>query len=235
MGTLTGPFGVHINAVDPLLDFIDSPAEIYGSGLDGSANLTGTNNTLLADTFYYNLTLADNATLDTAGYRLFVKNTLSLGTGVVIGRPGGSVAVGSIRGGGAVDTNVTNSLGGAGAGGTVTAPTAASGGANYYKHGPQAILGYQITAGQTTPLFLSGGSGGTSGDGVGGGVVIIAARFVSVEPGASAVISATGGANAGGGVIIFISTPTALNPAVTMNVSGQGTGAAGTANYIEVD
>lgn len=235
MGTLTGPFGVHVNAVDPLLDFIDSPADIYGSGLDSSAVLTGTNNTLLADTFYHNLTMADNATLDTAGYRLFVKNTLSLGTGVVIGRAGGSVAVGSVNGGGALDANVTNSLGGAGAGGTVTAPTAASGGANYYKHGPQAILGYQITAGQTTPLFLNGGSGGTSGDGVGGGVVIIAARFISVEPGASAVISATGGANAGGGVIILVSTAITLNPALTLNVSGQGTGAAGTANYIEVN
>jgi hypothetical protein len=235
MGTLTGPFGVHVNATDPLLDFIDSPAEIYGSGLDGSVVLTGTSNTLLEDKFYYNLTLADNATLDTAGYRLFVKNLLSVGSGVVIGRPGGSTAVGSINGGGAVDANVANSLGGAGAGGTVTAPTAASGGSKYYKHGPQAILGYQITASQTTPLFLNGGSGGTSGDGVGGGVVVIATRYVSVEPGGGAVISATGGANAGGGVIIFISTDTTMNPALTLNVSGAGTGADGTANYIEVD
>ena len=235
MGTLTGPFGVHVNATDPLLDFIDSPAEIYGSGLDGSVVLTGTSNTLTEDKFYYNLTLADNATLDTAGFRLFVKNTLTVGSGVVIGRPGGSVAVGSIRGGGAVDANVTNSLGGAGAGGTVTAPIAASGGSKYYKHGPQAVLGYQITASQTTPLFLNGGSGGTSGDGVGGGVVIIAARYVSVEPGGAAVISATGGTNAGGGVIIFVSTDTTMNPALTLNVSGGGTGADGTANYIEVD
>lgn len=234
MGTLTGPFGVHVNATDPLLDFIDSPPDIYGSGLDGTAVLTGTSNTLLADAFYHNLTLADNATLDTAGYRLFVKNVLTVGSGVVIGRPGGSVAVGSISGGGAVDANVTNSLGGAGAGGTVTAPTAASGGANYYKHGPQAVLGYQITAGQTTPLFLKGGSGGTSGDGVGGGVVIVAARYVSIEPGGGAVISATGGANAGGGVIIFISSALTLNPALTLNVSGAGSGADGTANYIEV-
>lgn len=234
MGTLTGPFGVHVNAADPLLDFIDSPPDIYGSGLDGTAVLTGTSNTLLADAFYYNLTLADNATLDTAGYRLFVKNVLSVGTGVVIGRPGGSVAVGSISGGGAVDANVANSLGGAGAGGTVTAPIAASGGANYYKHGPQAVLGYQITAGQTTPLFLNGGSGGTSGDGVGGGVVIIAARYVAIEPGGGAVISATGGANAGGGVIIFISSAPTLNPGLTLNVSGAGTGTDGTANYIEV-
>lgn len=235
MGTLTGPFGVHVNATDPLLDFIDSPAELYGSGLDGSTVLSGTSNTLLEDAFYYNLTLADNATLDTAGYRLFVKNTLTVGSGVVIGRPGGSVAVGSVNGGGAVDANVTNSLGGAGAGGTVTAPTANSGGSKYYKHGPQAVLGYQITASQTTPLFLNGGSGGTSGDGVGGGIVIIAARYVSVEPGGGATISATGGANAGGGVIIFISTDTTMNPALTLNVSGAGTGADGTANYIEVD
>ena len=235
MGTLTGPFGVHLNAKDPLLDFIDSPAEIYGSGLDDSVILTGTSNTLTEDKFYYNLSLADNATLDTAGYRLFVKNTLTVGSGVVIGRPGGSVAVGSVNGGGAVDADVINSLGGVGAGGTATAPTAASGGSKYYKHGPQAVLGYQITASQTTPLFLNGGSGGTSGDGVGGGVVIIAARYVSVEPGGGAVISATGGANAGGGVIIFVSTDTVINPALTLNVSGAGTGTAGTANYIEVD
>ena len=221
MGTLTGPFGVHVNAKDPLLDFIDSPAEIYGSGLDGSVVMTGTSNTLTADMFYHNLTLSDNATLDTAGYRLFVKNTLAVGSGVVIGRPGGSTAVGSISGGGAAGANVINSLGGAGAGGTVTAPTPASGGSKYYKHGPQAVLGYQITASQTTPVFLNGGSGGAGGEGVGGGVVIIAARYLSVEP--------------GGGVIIFVSTDTTMNPALTLNVSGNGTGADGTANYIEVD
>lgn len=235
MGTLTGPFGVHVNAKDPLLDFIDSPAEIYGSGLDGSVVMTGTSNTLTADMFYHNLTLSDNATLDTAGYRLFVKNTLTVGSGVVIGRPGGSTAVGSISGGGAAGANVINSLGGAGAGGTVTAPTPASGGSKYYKHGPQAVLGYQITASQTTPVFLNGGSGGAGGEGVGGGVVIIAARYLSVEPGGGAVVSATGGTNAGGGVIIFVSTDTTMNPALTLNVSGNGTGADGTANYIEVD
>ena len=65
-------------------------------------------------------------------------------------------------------------------------------------------------------------------------MVIVAARYVSVEPGGGAVISATGGANAGGGVIIFISSALTLNPALTLNVSGAGSGADGTANYIEV-
>ena len=222
-----------INAPDALADYLDSADEIYGSGVDGSTTLTGSGNSMTSDMYYYNLTLADNAVLDTGGYRLFVKNVLTIGTGVVIGRAGGASTAGTLKGGAAAAAPTTNSLGGNGAAGNAVPPTAAQGGTAYYQYAAQAVKGYNITASMTQPEYLQGGSGGASGEGAGGGVVIVAARYVACS-GASQ-IAATGGANAGGGVIIFISTDSLLNSNITLNVSGQGTGTAGTAHYIEVD
>ena len=221
-----------INAPDALADYLDSADEVYGSGVDGNATLTGSGNAMTADMYYYNLTLANSAVLDTAGYRLFVKNVLTIGTGVVIGRTGGATAVGTLKAGTATQVGATNSLGGNGYTNSVP-PTPAQGGAAYYQQASQAIKGYNITASMTQPEYLQGGSGGPTGDVVGGGVVIIAARYIA-SSGASQ-IAATGGVNAGGGVIILVSTASVLNSNITLNVQGNGTGTAGTANYIEVD
>lgn len=227
------PALLRINAPDALADYLDSADEIYGSGADSSATLTGSGNSMSSDMYYYNLTLADNAVLDTAGYRLFVKNVLTIGTGVVIGRAGGATTTGTLKAGAAAEATATNSLGGNGAAGNAVAPTAAQGGAQYYQYAAQAIKGFNITASMTQPAYLEGGSGGASGEGSGGGVVIIAARYLACS-GASQ-IAATGGTNAGGGVVIFVSTGSLLNSLITLNVQGNGTGTAGTANYIEVD
>ena len=216
---------------------------IYGPGGDGDVTITGTT-ILTEDKYYNNLTVNSGTNLVTNGFRVFVKETLT--NNGTIGLPAafaGETGIGTLVGrvkDGTSGVPKSYVLGESASGTQVSAARLRNldlvmrGGANYYKHGPQAVLGYQITAGQTTPLFLNGGSGGTSGDGVGGGVVIIAARYVSIEPGGGAVISATGGTNAGGGVIILISSALTLNPALTLNVSGAGTGADGTANYIEV-
>jgi len=222
-----------INAPDALADYLDSADEVYGTGIDGSTTLTGSGNAMTSDMYYYNLTLADNAVLDTAGYRLFVKNTLTIGTGVVIGRTGGATSIGTLKAGAAAAATATNSLGGNGAAGNATPPTAAEGGSVYYKYAAQAVKGFNITASMAQPAYLQGGSGGASGEGAGGGVVVVAARYLACS-GASQ-IAATGGTNAGGGVIIFISTDSVLNSNITLNVQGNGTGTAGTANYIEVD
>lgn len=190
-----------LNAPDPLAEFIDSADEIYGSGADGSATISA-NTSLSSDMFYYNLEIADNTTLNTNGYRLFVKNTLSLGTNSIIGLPGGFSGSGTLLGGGSPGADTTNSLGGNGSGTTATQVTAADGGSVYYSHyASQAILGYQVTAATNGPLYLQGGAGGT---GDGGGVVIVAARYISTN--GSSQISATGGADAGGGVVILVST-----------------------------
>lgn len=71
-------------------------SDIYGSGVDGTFTLDGTNTyasffsksgsnyTLLQDIFADTLTLSGTATLTTNGYRIFVKNTLTIGASCVI-------------------------------------------------------------------------------------------------------------------------------------------------------
>jgi len=165
---------VRANSPGKLASFLDSPDDVYGSGADLDATISG-NTTMSSDMYYYNLTVNTGITLNTGGYRLFVKNVLTMGASSVVGLPGGSVATGTLKGGGAASANTTNSLGGNGASTTATAITAVAGGTAYYKYPEQAIRGWNVTASATTPTYLEGGAGGT---GVGGGVVIIAVGHV---------------------------------------------------------
>lgn len=190
--------------------------------------------TATRDLFFYNLTLSDSVRLNPGGYRIFVQNILTLGNGATIGYTTGFSTTGSIQQGGATSTAVTHSLGGSSASQTATAPTAATGGTNYYYQPFQAIRGYSITASSTTPTFLRGGAGGSSG--AGGGVVILAARYITVSSG-TAYIKApgtSGSGGGGGGAIIIISSAASLNSSVTTDVTG-GTGcSAGTVIYSRV-
>jgi hypothetical protein len=225
---------VRANSPGKLASFLDSPDDVYGSGADLDATIA-TNATMSSDMYYYNLTVNTGITLNTGGYRLFVKNVLTMGASSVVGLPGGSSATGTLKGGGAASANTTNSLGGNGASTTATAITAAAGGSVYYKYPEQAIRGWNVTASATTPTYLEGGAGGT---GVGGGVVIIAARYIST--GGTCTISATGGAAGGGGVIIFVSSNdlAAFNTQTHLSLDvakGTGGGTDGTAIYLEVD
>jgi hypothetical protein len=123
---------------------------------------------------------------------------------------------------------VTHSLGGnATATYTATAPTAALGGANYFKQPLQAINGYSITA-SGGPTFLRGGAGSTAQ--AGGGVVILAARYISGPSSGTGYIKAPGTSPAGGGVILIVSSASALPATVSTDVTGAN---AGTVNYIQ--
>lgn len=231
-----------------LAAFIDAPDVVYGTANDGSVVFDGSSTVLSIapsssvysldrDIYCYNMTINDSVSVQPNGYRIFVKNLLTLGDASVIGWPAntGWSTAGSIQQGGAATTSVTHSLGGSGAGGTytATAPTAALGGANYFKQPHQAIRGYSITA-SGGPTYLRGGAGGSTG--VGGGVIICAARYIACSASSTnAVFRAQGGAdNAGGGVIIVVSSGAALPSNVTTDVSGNGTGGNGTYNYIQV-
>jgi hypothetical protein len=234
-----------------LTGFLDAPDQIYGSGADGSVTLDGTATVLsmapsaspfvytaTRDLFFYNLTLSDSVRLNPAGYRIFVQNILFLGSNSTIGYTTGFSTAGSIQQGGAANNATTSpvahSLGGSSALYTATAPTAATGGTNYYYQPFQSVRGYSITGTSTTPTFLRGGAGGASG--AGGGVVILAARYITVTSG-TGYIKAPGTAGAGGGgggVMIVISSASTLNAGVSYDGTG-GTGcASGTFIYSQV-
>ena len=228
-------------AANAFASFIDAPDSIYGTGVDGSVTISS-NTTLTADKYYYNLTINATTVLNTGGYRLFVKNILTLDNGSIIGFTTGSSANGSIAGGGALQSgNITNALGGNSASANAIAPSANAGGtgdktttSGYWYQPTQAIKGYAVTAQQTTPLFLRGGAGGVTG--AGGGVVIIASRYMSISSG-TAYIKAPGTAGSGGGgggVIILVSTSASIPGQISTDVTG-GTGCQnGTVIYSQV-
>lgn len=226
--------------------FIDAPDSVYGSGSDGSVTISS-NTTLTSDKFYYNLTINSNVVLNTAGYRLFVKNILTLGSNSTIGvgtantysMDTGFSGSGSIQGGGSVNSSVTNSLGGNSASQTATAPTASAGGtgdkvttSGYWYQPTQAVKGYAITASQTTPLFLRGGAGGSGG--AGGGVVILSSRYISSQ-GACSIKSqgASGAGGGGGGVILIVSTHAVLPGLITTSVTGGTSCESGKVIYLQ--
>lgn len=118
---------------------------MFGDGADGDVTVTGAV-TLSRDMYYNNLTLASGAALVTAGWRIFVKNTLDL-----TAAPAGAIQWNGNAGGDAAGLTA----GGAGASlpsgmfaGTITA----------------AASGSSTTAGAAgAALFSNGGKGGASG------------------------------------------------------------------------
>jgi len=214
---------VRIGAPDALADFYDSPSHIFGSGEDGVATIS-TNTTLTQDKYYLDLTVNTGITLDTAGYRVFVQRNLSLwGT---LGMAAGPSAQGSL-GIGTQSASVTNSLGGASATYTATAPTAALGGEQWYKNPLNAIDGYSFDPSTGTVNLLKGGAG--DGTNYGGGVVIVAARYLF----GTGNVFAKGATNAGGGVVILVSSD--KSHSYTVSAAGAGTGSAGNTYFLEAD
>jgi len=229
-------------ASNAFASFIDAADPVYGTGSDGSVTIS-VNTTLSSDKYYYNLEISANTNLITAGYRVFVKNLLTLRNGSLIGFTTGSNANGSISGGGAANTAVTNSLGGNSATPVAAVPTVSNGGtgdkttqSGYWYQPTQSSKGYVVTATQTTPLFLRGGAGGASG--AGGGVVILNARYISCDANTiNASISAPGTAGSGGGgggVIVITSAQASLPANVSTNVAGGTSCVAGTVIYSQL-
>ena len=239
--------GINKFGTNSLDQFLDSPDIVYGNAVDGSVVFDGTSVVLgmtpsssvysmTRDIYCYNLTIADSVSIAPNGYRIFVKNLLTFGNGSTIGWTGGYSTDGSIKQGGAAGVSVTHSLGGSGSGsgaGTATVPTAATGGVDYYKQPLQAIRGYSITAGNAT-TYLRGGAGGSTG--VGGGVIICAARYIACSAtSVNAKFSAPGGATGGGGgVVILVTTQTELPSNMSVDVSGNSGAGSGTYSLIRV-
>jgi hypothetical protein len=226
-----------------LAQFLDAPDVVYGTGDDGSVVFDGTTTilgmapsssvySLTRDIYCYNMSVSDSVRIQPNGYRIFVQNLLTLGDASRIGWANGTgwSTAGTIQQGGAAMVSVTHSLGGFSDIGTATAPTSALGGANYYKQPHQAVRGFAITA-SGGPTYLRGGAGGTTG--LGGGVIICAARYIAcTATSTNATFTAEGGTGyGGGGVIIVISSGASLPANISTSVTGY---LPGTYNYIQL-
>lgn len=216
-----GRYGISsVGGATAVSSFTAVPDEIYGSGKDGNVTLS-TNTTLTRDMYYNSLTINDGVHLATAGFKVFVRNSLSFSTDVAnkattsIGLKNGSSSVGTLSSGG--QASVTTSLGGASASNTATAPSPAE----YFSLARNAVAGYILSASQTTPLFLRGGAG--DGTNYGGGVVVVCARRISGFGTIYATGYSSGSYTTGGGVIVLVSQA-ARTSAVDLNVSGYASG-----------
>ena len=213
--------------------FNESVDSVYGTGADGDAVLDGTTTVLsmapsssvysmTRDMFFNDLTINAGVRLAPNGYRIFVKGTLKfMGNNSTVGYTTGFATAGSIAQGGGLLEAVTHSLGGSATGYLATVPHSSMGGANYFRVPRQAVTGYSVTA-AGGPTFLRGGAGGLGQ--VGGGIVIIAARYISGPASGTAYIKAPGTAPAGGGVILIVSSAEALAAGITTDVTGQNAG-----------
>jgi hypothetical protein len=236
MGTIT-KYGT-----SPLSSFSDAPEAIYGTGIEGSVTFDGSSTVLFLapssgvysltrDIYCYNMTVSDSVRIQPNGYRIFVKNLLTLGNSSIIGFIAGSTATGSISGGGT--GSVYNSLGGSSITNNAFLPTASLGGSDYYKQPLNAIKGYAITA-SGGPQFLRGGAGASGANG--GGIVICAARYIAcTATTTNAQFSAPGSsAGGGGGVILIVSSAPALPSNISTDVSGATGAGASAGNYFYI-
>jgi hypothetical protein len=203
------------------------PDPIYGSGKDGNYTASA-NQSLTRDMYFNNLTISNGVHLNTAGYKVFVRNILLLNgetsqdPNTSIGLKNSSSVTGSLGRG--FSASVINGLGGNSATYNVFGPSASVGGADYFDRPEYAVEGYILNASQQTPLALNGGAG--DGTNFGGGVVVVSARRVSGR----GTIYADGFNNGssyltGGGVIVYCSNkikPSSIN----LNTLGYTSGSA---------
>jgi hypothetical protein len=201
-------YGYWVTAPVPEAEPPGSP--LYGTGVDGDATITGAT-TLSSDVFYDNLTIDPGGSIDTNGFRLFVRGTLthngtiscngtSLSTGTTGGAgTSGSGVVGNGSGGatgttgaGADSTSKSDSLGGQG--GTGGSGGSGAGGAGGTVGTPTAARGgafwwnsaFNAITGTGATDRMATRLGGASGGGAGAGD--------GADPG--------GGGGGGGGIVV---------------------------------
>ena len=153
-------------------DVIKYLQSIFGDGSDGDVSIDTIDTNLITDMFYNNLNVASPFTLYTSGYRIFVKNKLTINTGAKIARNGvNGVDGGSALTSGSLYGALAGGAGGPGGAGrngagTPTAGTAGTAGVDLAKClGSNAVAGGAGGAGGTDlpPSHGGGASGGAGG------------------------------------------------------------------------
>ena len=192
---------------DDLNDAIEQARQgLFGDASDGDVTISG-NTTLTRDMYYNNLTINTGVVLTTAGYRVFVKDTLTTnGTGAIRwnGNPGGDGGVGpngqgGTSSGGTAGT-AASALADAMMGGAVAGKAGGAGGSGGFGDGDSGINGTAGNA-QTACVDTTNGSAGGNG-GIGG-------KGEGADDGGSA-----GNGQAGGNTTASLSKPRSITNAV---------------------
>jgi hypothetical protein len=178
------------------LERLNSPAKVqrigndsvYGTGSDGTV-VIASNTSLTRDMYYDNLTINSGSHLNTNGFKVFVKNTLTINGSIGV-TSGASISSATIAGT-TSGASVTDSIGGSAFGATYTASQLPTAIANDIS---TAILGYYIDT-NSVVRPIKGGAGGANG--VAGTVTPGAAGTVTPGQPGAVTPGAVGGASAG--------------------------------------
>jgi hypothetical protein len=164
------------------LERFNSPAKVqrigndsvYGTGSDGTV-VIASNTSLTRDMYYSNLTIDSAVHLNTNGFKLFVKNTLTVNGSVGISA-GVVVSNATLVGTSNIAANTTNSIGGSAAGVTYVASQVSASVRSYVEN---ILSGGHVDTSGVFNAFTggAGGEGGvagtvtpaTAGSGAGGG------------------------------------------------------------------
>lgn len=175
--------------------------DVYGPGINGDVVITGNPITLTSDMYYNNLTINSGAFLLTNGYRVFVKNTLTINgaiglgtfTASVVGELSSDIGTNSISGIETASTAIVYSVGGKGGGGIGT-PSATQLPESYRNHIDSLIASAVVTPDGV--VVIKGGAKGTTGS---QGTTYPALTNADTWPGKAGSVGANGsGAGAGG-------------------------------------
>lgn len=164
---------------------------VYGTGADGNT-IIASNTSLSRDMYYNNLTVNTGTMLNTNGFRVFVKGTLTLNGNIGVGSAD-TANSGTVSGQTDLQSNTTISLGGNAYGNTYTVSTMST---NLLNDISTAILGYYIDSSSNTKVITGGAGGGT---GISGTVTPGAAGTVTPGVAGTRTFGVAGsGATAGG-------------------------------------
>lgn len=129
---------------------------VYGTGVDGNVVIASNPVTITRDMYYDNLTVNANCHLNTNGFRVFVKNTLTLNGSIGI-RSTDSVSAGTLESRTPAGTSTTYSVGGSsGNNGTTASQIPAS-----LLYDLERAVGLAWNDG--SPRRVTGGAGGNAG------------------------------------------------------------------------
>lgn len=150
---------------EPLTHQRSGNDQLYGNGSDGNV-VVSTNTTITSDMYYNTLTVNSGVILNTNGYRIFVKDTLTLNgfigigamSGFLVTEPSSNTSTGTVAG--HTTSAITYRLGGQGGGGTNPGVTTLP---SYLTKDINAMSGGVFTDSAGNISVIRGGSAGTTG------------------------------------------------------------------------
>lgn len=186
---------------------------VYGTGFDGTVTIAS-NTSLSRDMYYMNLTVNNGVHLNTNGFRVFVKNTLTL-NGTIGVTASTTVSDGTVKGTTPAATSQSAGIGGSAYGATYTVSQIP---ANLFNYVETAVLGAYINV-SGTRVPVGGGAGGGNGAagtatpqtpaGAGGSGELSRNPLAPGGPGtagtvgSAAPLASAGAAGAGGPVVVI--------------------------------